>query len=223
MDPFLASALVQTGTSLVGSYLNSGDEGLEKVSNFDRGQQKFHNQYVKQTRDLQNGGYNQATQHLLDYLNPNSGAYKAFEDQYMQQFQNQTLPGIAERFAGAGALSSSGFGQALSSAGSELQGNLAALHQQGGLNAAQGILNQYNQQSSNVYNAQPFSYMQQDKGSGFLPNALNAFSQNVNPGMFNGWQGQGNQNQGAQQNSSFNTQFPLTNYYDQMFRTQGAY
>ena len=49
----------------------------------------------------------------------------------MQQYEQHTIPGHAERFAGmggmGGGLSSSGFGQSLSSAGGNLQSLLAAL------------------------------------------------------------------------------------------------
>ncbi len=54
---------------------------------------------------------------------------QAFEAPYLRQFQEQTIPGIAETFAGlgAGAQSSSAFQQSLGAAGAGLQENLAAM------------------------------------------------------------------------------------------------
>lgn len=54
-------------------------------------------------------------------------AMKDFEAPYKRQFEEQTIPDIAERFSGQGAQRSSAFGQALSSAGAGLQENLAYL------------------------------------------------------------------------------------------------
>lgn len=61
------------------------------------------------------------------------GDTEAFEAPLMRQFQERILPGIAERFsgAGAGAQSSSAFQQALGSAGADLTERLGALR--GGL------------------------------------------------------------------------------------------
>ncbi len=55
-----------------------------------------------------------------------SGDFSAFEGPLIQQFEQQTAPGIAERFAGMGAGSSSGLNQALAQAGSNLTSDLGA-------------------------------------------------------------------------------------------------
>lgn len=57
------------------------------------------------------------------------GDTSKFEAPLMRQFNEQTIPGIAERFsgAGAGAQSSSAFGQQLGAAGAGLSENLGAL------------------------------------------------------------------------------------------------
>ena len=52
---------------------------------------------------------------------------QAFEAPFLRQFQEQTIPGIAERFSGLGAQSSSAFQQSLGAAGAGLQENLAAM------------------------------------------------------------------------------------------------
>ena len=54
---------------------------------------------------------------------------EAFEAPYLRQFQEQTIPGVAERFSGmgAGSQSSSAFQQSLGAAGAGLQENLASM------------------------------------------------------------------------------------------------
>ena len=92
----------------------------------------------------------------------------------MQQFQEQILPQIAERFAGAGALSSSGFGQSVGGAASGLQAQLAQLFSQLQGQAAQQQQGQYNQLTQQGLNYQPFGYYTQKGSSGFLPSILSA-------------------------------------------------
>jgi len=79
------------------------------------------------------GGQEGGMQQLLDYYQQMMAggpeATQAFEQPYMRQFQEQILPDIAERYGGAGALSSSGFKQELGSAGAGLQENLAQLRE----------------------------------------------------------------------------------------------
>ncbi len=60
------------------------------------------------------------------------GDTSEFEDPLMRQFQEQIIPGLAERFsgAGAGAQSSSAFQQALGGAGADLTERLASLRGQ---------------------------------------------------------------------------------------------
>lgn len=58
------------------------------------------------------------------------GDISQFAAPYMRQFKEQTVPGLAEQFAGLGGLSSSGFQQALGGAASGLQENLASLRGQ---------------------------------------------------------------------------------------------
>lgn len=91
------------------------------------------------------GAYNQASNYYSNLLQPGSQAYNQFSAPYMQQFQEQVLPAIAERFAGRGALSSSGFGQSLGGAASGLQSGLAQLFSQLQGQAAQGATSQFGQ------------------------------------------------------------------------------
>lgn len=65
---------------------------------------------------------------LQGILSGEPGALEAFQAPAMRQFQEQTVPGIAERFSsmGAGAQGSSAFGQQLGAAGAGLAENLSA-------------------------------------------------------------------------------------------------
>lgn len=85
---------------------------------------------------------------LEDLYAPGSEGQKAFEAPYLRQFNEEIIPGIGERFAGVGGLSSSAFQQELGQAGAGLSEKLAALrtgNQLQGLGAAQ----QYGQQPFN--------------------------------------------------------------------------
>jgi hypothetical protein len=76
--------------------------------------------------------------------------YQGLEAPYMRQFQQEIMPGIAEQYAGAGALNSSGFQNAAASAGQSLMERLASLN----LNQ-QNIFR--NQQLSAIPQAQSYS------------------------------------------------------------------
>ena len=129
-------------------------------------------------------GYGESTDLLRMLMDPSSEAVQQFADPYMKQFEQQTLPGIAERFAGAGAmgggLSSSGFAQHLGAAGSNLQSQLAALKAGLGQQAAGQLMGQYGQQAGMGLGAQPFAYTQPQQG--FVPSLLGSWGQAGFPG-----------------------------------------
>jgi hypothetical protein len=104
-------------------------------------QQQFLSQFM--------GGLGEATPQMFQYLNQllsgDSQSYNDFAAPMMRQFQEETIPGIAERFGGMGAQSSSGFQQSLGKAGAGLQENLAALRSQlqmQATNQLQGMIGQ---------------------------------------------------------------------------------
>jgi hypothetical protein len=145
----------------------------DKLQKFDTGtkeQQALHNNILSQAMGMsQGGGYDLANQYYNNLLGDNQQqAFNQFSQPYMQQFQEQILPQIAERFAGAGALSSSGFGQALGGSASGLQSQLAQLfsHLQG--QAASQQYGQYNQLAQTGLNYQPFGYQKMQGSAGFL-------------------------------------------------------
>ncbi len=118
------------------------------------------------------------------FLDPNSEQYKNFEAPYMNQFEQQIMPMIAERFAGmgggmGGGLSSSGFGQALGGAGAGLQAQLAGMKGQMQRQSIGDILGmtQFGLQQ------QPFAYGHQQASPGFLPQLFGAGAKAFTGGM----------------------------------------
>ena len=141
-----------------------------KVQNGSDRQTKFHDQILRQLQQSmkQGGGQYNANQYYNNLLGNPEEAYDRFSQPYMQQFQEQILPEIAERFAGQGALSSSGFGQALGGAASGLQGQLAKLFSDLQGNAAQQQYGQYNKMGNQGLNYSPFSYQTQKGSQGMI-------------------------------------------------------
>ncbi len=171
------------------TFLFGQDDKIKKKSNFNEGQNQFFNQYTQNaTQNM--GGMNDIMSLLQSMLDPNSDFFKNFEDQQMNQFNEETLPNIGERFAGAGAqggaLSSSGFGQALSAGASGLQKNLASGKSNMILQALQQLMGQYNQQTQNVLNAQPYMYANKPGNSGLFPGMMMSFAKNAGGAMGGG-------------------------------------
>lgn len=219
MDPMIIAALVQAASSIIGG----GQGGYEKVSTKTRGQRKQQNTALQQWQQLAEGAYPNAIGLLQSLLDPNSQTYKNFEAPYLQQFQQQTIPGIAEQFAGAGALggglSSSGFGQALGAAGANLQTSLAQMKENLRMQAAQGILGQYNQGFGQTQQDQ-FALGPRDPsyGQSFAAGASKGFGQagaNYLYNQQNRGVGSGDTGRGYQSNN------PITNELDRMYRTTG--
>lgn len=63
---------------------------------------------------------------LQGLISQSPESMKQFEAPFLRQFQQETLPTIAERFTGMNAQKSSAFGQQLGQAGASLQENLAS-------------------------------------------------------------------------------------------------
>lgn len=161
------------------SGLLSGDtqnDRLEKVASGTPGQERLHSNTLSQAMGMSqgNGGYQQAQNYYNRFLGNNQQqAFDQFSAPYLQNFEEQILPQIAERFAGAGALSSSGFGQALGGASASLQSQLAQLFSQLQSQSAGAQTNQYNQLTQTGLNYEPFQYTK-NKGSIGLGDAFSA-------------------------------------------------
>ncbi len=149
----------------------------EKLPTGNPQQEQFFNQFIQQLMQSQNNptmqqgqqGFGQAQDYLSGLLGP--GAFENFSQPYNQQFEQKILPGIENKYAGfgnsSGALSSSGFGQAVGGAASDFQSQLAQLFSQlqmqasGGLSQNYGNLqNNYNTQAQIAGGYQPFAYLQ---------------------------------------------------------------
>ncbi len=137
-------------------------------------------------------GFQQGLGGLTEMLDPSSAAYQRFEAPHLQQFEQQTVPGLAERFAGAGpmsgALSSSGFGQSLGAAGSQLQTQLAGMKAGLQQNAIRDIMSQYQGMSGQAMGAQPFGYTYQPGSPGFGQSMLTGWAGAGMPGLEQGGQ-----------------------------------
>lgn len=165
------------GTKTGRDFVFGTPESFEKLPTGTPEQEALHNNILAQAMGMSQGqgGYNLANQHFNSLLgNDQQKAFNQFSAPYLQQFQEQMLPQIAERFAGAGALSSSGFGQALGGASSGLQAQLAQLFSQLQQQAASQQQGQYNQLAQTGLNHQPFAYNQKEGSAGFLGTFLNA-------------------------------------------------
>ncbi len=159
-------------------WLFGSPDKLKKIATGTKEQQALHSNILGKAMGMQQGqgGYDLANQYYNNLLGGGQGdAFQQFSDPYMQQFQEQVLPQIAERFAGMGALSSSGFGQSLGGAASGLQSQLAQLFSQLQSQAAGRQYDQYNQfgqqqnqQAQIGLNYQPFRYTQKEGSQGFL-------------------------------------------------------
>lgn len=158
-------------------FLFGSKDKIKKLPTMNPQQQQLLNSILGQVLGMQGqgGGYGNALDLLQQYLDPQSDVYQNFEQPYLQQYEQETIPNIAERFAGAGALSSSGFGQALSSAGANLQTNLAQLKSGMQRQSIQDLFNQFNQLSQFGLGASPFAYQNKKGSMGLFPTALGSF------------------------------------------------
>lgn len=128
----------------LGSFLFGKSGGMERAPLLTEGQQRLQSNLT--------GGLEQPTSSGLDLiqmlLSQDPQAMRQFEAPLMRQFEQQTVPSIAERFAGMGshgAQSSSAQNLALAQSGKELQESLGALRGQLGMQALsqlQGMLSQ---------------------------------------------------------------------------------
>lgn len=159
-------------------FLFGSNDKLKKVPTGTSQQQQFGNQLIGLLQQMMQpqGGYGQAQQYHQNILGGGPQAFQDFAEPYLQQFQEQIAPRIAEQFAGMGALSSSGFGQALGGAGAGLQSQLAQLFSQLQQQSAGQQYGQFNTLGQLGLGYQPFAYQNKKGSQGFLgPLAGSAF------------------------------------------------
>lgn len=99
------------------------------------------------------GSFGQSADYYRDLLSDDSQSFNAFAAPEQRQFNEQTIPGLAEQFAGmgSGGLSSSGFRNAAVGAGADLSERLGAIRAQLRQQGAQG-LQQLGQQGLGSFN-----------------------------------------------------------------------
>jgi hypothetical protein len=88
------------------------------------------------------GAYGTAADYYRDLLSEDPMAMQAFAAPELRRFREQTVPGLAEQFAGfgSGGLSSSGFRNAAVSAGTDLSERLGAIRANLRAQGAQGLM-----------------------------------------------------------------------------------
>jgi hypothetical protein len=199
----------QAGMSIYNA-LNPPDNTPQKLDTMNSGQKKLLKQMTSMLSNK--GSLGQGMQGGIDLqrqlMDPSSQAVEQFAQPYMNQFNQQTIPNLSERFAGMGAmgggLSSSGFGQSLGAAGGNLQAMLAQLKAGLGQQAAQSLMGHYSNLSNQSLSAQPFAYMRQQEAPGMGGGFMQGFGQGGFPGlgsMFSGGGGGGNSYQGPSYSS----------------------
>lgn len=122
------------------SFWTGQKEKMQQVPTKTGGQMDFINQLLSLLGGQGIGGAGQGLQHFMDILGGNT---QAFEAPLMRQFNEEIVPGIAERFSAAGGQRSGAFGRALGAAGAGLQENLGALRGNLKNQAASNLLNAF--------------------------------------------------------------------------------
>jgi hypothetical protein len=126
---------------------------IKQFQNLSPFQQKFQNQLLSGVSGLTPSMFDL----LEQLLSQDEEATSDYEAPALRQFQEQIIPSILERFAGAGALSSSGLNQSLAKAGESLSEKLAAQRsglQQNALQSLMGLSQVGLQQRSTPYTKQ---------------------------------------------------------------------
>ena len=140
---------------------------------------KNYNPYTQEQQSYQNqalGGAQGQMGSVFDYLQSilsnEPGAFEDFERPYQEQFQEQTVPFLLDRFLGGQEKGSGGLNLALSQAGRQLSGDLAT--QRGRLR--ESAINQLNNYANVGLNKQNTPYVQQGQ-----PSAWNQAAQQYGP------------------------------------------
>lgn len=146
---------------------SSFNTGTKQQSNF---LQQLLGQLQGQSSNIgQNPLFQQGSNFLQQLLSGSPESSQAFEAPAMRQFNEQIIPGIAERFSGlgAGSQSSSAFQQALGQAGAGLSENLQAMRSGLQMNALPQALGYAQQPISNYQGLAGLGLGTQMKG--FMP------------------------------------------------------
>ncbi len=145
-----------------------------------------------QGNDLYGGGSN----FLQSLFSNDPQQMQQFQAPYMENFQQNIVPDIANRFAGMGTgasgLNSSGFQQTLAQSGRGLQKDLASMRMQQQMQGLPQALQYAQQPISNAMTAAgmvPNQYYERPGQQGMVQSGLNSFAQGFGSGgmgMFKG-------------------------------------
>jgi len=147
---------------------------FEQLPTGTQGQQDLIQQLISGLSGGQTGGgaLGAGLGNLQQLLSGDPSAFEAFAAPARRQFQEQTVPGIAERFTGIGGQRSSAFGQQLGQAAAGLEETLSAQRgqlQSQALNQLMGFLGQSQ--------APQFQTANIESQPGFLQSLLSAVGQ----------------------------------------------
>ncbi len=126
----------------IGNFFGGTPEKRENVSTLRPEQEDLYNQLIRSGQGRGAGGaFGEAADYYRNNLGDNPGDFDAFAAPELRQFNEQTIPGLAEQFAGmgSGGLSSSGFRNAAVNAGTDLSERLGALRANLRQNSAAGL------------------------------------------------------------------------------------
>jgi hypothetical protein len=180
-------------------FLFGSKDKVKQLPTMNYQQQKGLSQFFKKPI-TKSPGFQQGQDYLSQLL---SGAfqpnYETFDQPYLQNFEEQIVPGLAERFAGmgtgAGGLNSSAFTNSIAQAGRGLQSDLASMREnlkfqnQGQMLQGAGQQLQYAQQPySNLLAAigqRPFENTYQPGSTGLLGGAFQGIAGGFGQGFGN--------------------------------------
>jgi hypothetical protein len=154
----------------------------KKIPNMSPEQMQMMNQWMGQVGQggFAGGGapaYQSGMGYLQDLYSQSPEAFSRMQEPYMKQFQQQTVPGLAERFSQAGGRQSSAFNQAMGQAGGNLSSQLGGMFEQMRSQNLGNLLNFANapfQQGMQMMNLKPFGYETQEGSPGLLGPILGA-------------------------------------------------
>ena len=158
----------------ISNFFTGTPEKREQVSRLTPSQMPIQGQLENAAQQRGAGGaFGTSADYYRDLLSNDSADFNAFAAPEQRRFNEQTIPGLAEQFAGmgAGGLSSSGFRNAAVGAGTDLSERLGAIRAQLRQSGAQGL------QNIGTQSLNPTSDWQttQPASEGFLSSALPAF------------------------------------------------
>lgn len=177
-------------------YLSGNKDKVKNINQLTPEQQQLLQNYAQQIMGMQapGGAYDLAQQYNTKLLSGDPEAYERWAAPYRQEFEQETIPMLSERFAGiggglgGGVMGSSGFGQAIGGAGAKFQSNLAHLYENIRQQAADRIYGQYNNLGQNVMGTRAFEPAYQPGSTGFGGQAGAAIMQGL--GQYTGqWLG----------------------------------